>query len=283
MKKKIKKLLFNYFLIIIGTLITASGLVLFLIPGRIASGGVSGLAVIVFYLFEIPVGLTIMMINVPLLLMAFKILGYQSGFKTVFAVVFLSLFVEALPPVFPSITEDPLLSSVYGGVLAGFGMGLIFKTGGTTGGTDLIASLINYFFPQISIGQGLFIVDAFVVTMAGFVFNAELALYAAFAIFIVSHLIDFVQEGFNFTKAVMVVSKNAEIIREKILKEVDRGVTVFKGKGGYTGEDKNILLVTVNRSELAGLKKVIYGVDPDSFVILMDAHEVVGEGFKKWD
>ena len=283
MKKKIKKLLFNYLLIIIGTLITATGLVVFLIPGKIASGGVSGFAVIVFHLFEIPVGLTIMMVNVPLLLMSFKILGYQSGIKTVFGVVFLSLFVEALAPVFPSITEDPLLASVYGGVLAGFGMGLIFKTGGTTGGTDLIASLINYFFPQISIGQGLFIVDALVVTMAGFVFNAELALYAAFAIFIVSRLIDFVQEGFSFTKAIMVVSEEAEIIREKILKEVDRGVTVLKGKGGYTGEDKNILFVTVNRSELAGLKKVIYGVDPDSFVILMDAHEVVGEGFKKWD
>lgn len=281
LEERIKAGLINYFLILIGTLVTAVGLVIFLVPGRVASGGVSGLAIVLFHLFELPVGLTIFLFNLPLLLLAVKVLGHHVGLKTLFGIISLSLFVEILTPFLPQITGDPLLAAVYGGVLAGFGMGLIFRSGGTTGGTDLIASLVNYYIPHLSLGQGLFIADALVVTLAGFVFSAEMALYAAFSIFIVSRLIDFVQEGFNFTKATLIVSEKSDIILEKILKEMDRGATVFNGRGGYSGEDKNILLVTVNRSELSRLKELIYRTDSSAFVILMEAHEVLGEGFKK--
>ncbi|MFW6238571.1 MAG: YitT family protein [Halanaerobiales bacterium] len=281
-RERIKAGLINYALILVGTLITAVGLVLFLVPGRIASGGVSGLAIIIFHLFEVPVGLTILLFNIPLMLLAIKALGRHVGLKTMFGIIFLSFFVEILTPLLSPITGDPLLIAVYGGVLAGFGMGLIFRAGGTTGGTDLIASLINYYIPHISLGQGLFIADALVVSLAGFVFSPERALYAALSIFVVSRLIDFVQEGFNFSKAILIVSEKADLLLEKILEEMDRGATIFNGQGGYSGEDKKILLVTVNRSELARLKGLIYRTDSGAFVILMEAHEVLGEGFKKW-
>ncbi len=277
-----KKFFWSYLSITTGSLLAATGLVMFLVPNKIASGGVSGLATVIYHLSGFPVGSIILIINIPFFLLGLKVLGKSFGLKTLWGIVVLSVATDILAPFFSAVTHDPLLASLYGGAVAGLGMGLVFRAGGTTGGTDLVAALINHYFPGFSMGQGLFLADAIVVTIAGIVFDPELALYAAISIFVLSKVIDLVQEGFNFSKAAVIISDHSEEILDNILKKVDRGVTGFKGYGGYSGYKKDILLVTVSRSEVARLKKLIYQVDDAAFVIMVEAHEVLGEGFKEW-
>ncbi len=282
MNQKIKNMGWSYFLVTVGSFLTAAGLVMFLIPNKIASGGVSGLATVIYYVFNLPVGGVILFINIPLFLLAVRVMGRHIGAKTLWAILVLSFSIEIMTPALKVLTHDPLLASLYGGAITGFGMGLVFRAGGTTGGTDLVAALLNHYLPNLSLGQGLFAVDAFVVALAGIVFNAELALYAVIAIFVSSRVIDLVQEGFNISKSAFIISNHPEDITEVILKRMERGVTVLKGYGGYSGKEKNILLVTISRSELTRLKRMIYEIDPRAFVILINAHEVLGEGFKDW-
>lgn len=277
-----KKFFWTYLSITVGGLLTATGLVMFLVPNKIASGGASGLATVIYYLSGFPVGSAILIINIPLFLLGLKVLGKSFGLKTLWGILVLSVGTDILAPFLTVITHEPLLASLYGGVLTGLGMGLVFKAGGTTGGTDLVAALLNHYFSGFSMGKGLFLADAFVVTLAGIIFNAELALYAVISIFIMSKVIDFIQEGFNFSKAVLIISNYSEEIRVNILEKMDRGVTGFKGYGGYSGQEKDILLVTVSRSQVARLKDMIYQVDSNAFVIMVEAHEVLGEGFKEW-
>lgn len=284
MRKKLgwKRVLFEYLGIGLGCLLTAVGLVIFLIPNKIAAGGVSGLATVIYYLTGFPVGTAMLLFNVPLFIIGVKVLGRHVGFRTLYGIIILSVGTDLLGPYLPLLTHDPLLASLYGGAVCGLGMGLVFKFRGTTGGTDLVAALLHRFFPTISIGQGLLIIDAFVIALAGVVFNAELALYAVVALFVSSKVIDLIQEGFNVGKALFIISEGADEIREEILQKMGRGVTTLCGKGGYTGQPKNVLLVVVSRAEVAELKALTLSIDPRAFVILTDVHEVMGEGFQEW-
>lgn len=282
MKKNIKEIMLNYFGIAIGSLFTAAGLVMFLIPNKIASGGVSGIATIIHYLFDFRVSLVVLLINIPLFLIAIRILGKRVGIRTLWGIVTMSFFIEILTEYAPILTQNQFLATIYGGALAGLGIGLVFKSEGTTGGTDLVAAILNRFFPGFSMGQGLLIVDALVILAAGIVFNAELALYAIIAIFVQSKVIDFVQEGLNYTKSVIIVSNKSDEIAEVIMNRMARGVTGLKGYGVYSGKKKNVLLITISRSEITRLKNIIFDIDDTAFVILNNAHEVFGEGFKKY-
>ncbi|MGM0370796.1 MAG: YitT family protein [Bacillota bacterium] len=273
--------IYDYIEITIGSLLTAVGLVVFLIPNKIAVGGVSGLATVLHYIFDWKVGRIILLINIPLFIAGLRSLGAKFGLRTLYGILALSISTDLLETYFQGqavVTTDLLLASIYGGGIVGLGIGLVFKAQGTTGGTDLVAQIISK-YSSISVGKGLLIVDFFVIALAGLVFSAELALYALISLFIISRVIDLVQEGFNIAKATYIISDKSEEIRASLISDLNRGVTVLNGKGGYTKEDKEILLCIISRSEISDIKRIVHKIDKDAFVIITEAHEVLGEGF----
>ena len=263
-----------------GVLLTTLGLDLFLIPNKIAAGGVSGIAIVVHYLAGAPVGMTMLVLNIPLFLMGIYRLGLKFGFRSLYGTISLSLLVDALVPYMPVLTKDPMLASVFGGVLVGLGLGLVFRFRGTTGGTDLAAAVLRT-YTGANVGQLLFLVDAMVVLAAGFAFNSwELGMYALITIFVTAWLIDLVQEGISYAKAFIIISESSDAIAEAVLNQMNRGATALKGRGMYTRADKDVLLVVVNRSQVTVLKDLVHREDPGAFVVMADVHEVLGEGFK---
>lgn len=280
MRSNKKQFLIDMIGITAGSAITALALAAFLIPNKIAAGGVSGLATVIYYIFGFPVGITMLVLNVPIFIAGVKFIGFSFGARTIYGMIILSLFVDIFQQFVPALTQDILLATIYGGIVGGLGLGLVFNSKGTTGGTDMIARLINH-FTGYSVGQSLLIADGFVVTMAGIFFNLEVALYAALTIFISSKTIDVLQEGIGFSKAAFIISKNPDRIRQGIIDGLDRGVTVLKGYGGYTGDEKDVLLCIISRSELVKLKRLVHQIDSKAFVIITTVHEVLGEGFKE--
>ncbi len=276
------KVIQDYILILIGTLITAVGLDMFLIPNKIAAGGVSGIATIVYYVVNFPVGITMLAINIPLFLMGIKQLGVGFGLRSLMGTVALSAVVDAMATMnLPVLTKDPLLASIYGGIVVGIGIGIVFRAKGTTGGTDLAAAIVNNYL-KLSVGMILFFIDAAVIVAAGIAFNsAELALYALITVFITARVIDVVQEGFGYAKAALIISQKPEKVTETILYRLNRGATAIRGRGLYTGTDKDVILAVVTRAEITRLKELVHEIDPTAFVILTDVHEVLGEGFKR--
>jgi uncharacterized membrane-anchored protein YitT (DUF2179 family) len=275
---KIKTFLLEYLQIVIGSFIGSLGLTMFLVPNKVAAGGVSGLATVLHYLFGLPVGWTMLAMNIPLFVAGVIFLGKGFGLKTLAGALLFSVFTEATKN-FPVLTHDLLLSTVYGGLILGAGLGIVFRARGSTGGSDLAAMLINYFIPAVSIGQGILFVDFFVIGLDGVAFNWELAMYSWIALYVSSKVIDLIQEGVNYSKAVYIISDEAENISRKILNEMERGVTFLGAKGAYTGEEKNVLMCVVTRLELTRLKNIVHELDPRAFVIVHDVHEVLGEGF----
>ncbi|WP_334110768.1 YitT family protein [Thermodesulfitimonas autotrophica] len=269
-------------LLLFGTVLVALGLDLFLVPNKIAAGGVSGIATILHHLFGFPVGATMLVLNIPLFLWCFWRLGFGVGLRSLFGTALLSGVVDGLVPFLPALTTNPLLASLYGGVLAGLGLGLVFRAKATTGGTDLAAMILQSYV-GINVGQLLFLVDGAVVLAAGFAFRSpELAMYAIITIFLSAWVIDLVQEGISYTKAFLIISEKHAAIAQLILTELNRGATLLQGKGAYTGATRTLLLAVVSRSEVTRLKEAVYRIDPRAFVILVDAHEVLGEGFKEF-
>jgi len=276
----VAKLIFEIAGVTLGVFLTALGLDMFLIPNKIAAGGVSGIATVLHYLVHVPVGATMLLLNIPLFIMGIYRLGLKFGFRSLYGTISLSFFIDALAPFLPVLTHDPLLASLFGGVLVGLGLGIVFKYRGTTGGTDLAAAVLRT-YTGANVGQLLFMVDAVVVLAAGFAFNSwELAMYAMITIFVTAWLIDLVQEGFSYAKAFFIISLQSDKIAGAVLNEMDRGATVLRGKGAYSGAERDILLVVVNRAEVTRLKDLVRSIDSRAFVILTDAHEVLGEGFK---
>lgn len=269
----------NFAGITLGAILTAVALNMFLIPNKVAAGGVSGLATILHYLLGFPVGVTMLALNVPLFLAAVKVLGAKFGMRTLYGAAILSVAIDLSAPFIPVLTHDLLLSSLYGGVLSGVGMGLVFRFGGTTAGTDLAAAIINR-LTRISVGQALLSVDFFVIAIAGIAFaSAELSLYALISLWLTSYIIDLVQEGPTSAKAFFIMSDKAQEVADRVMTEMGRGVTFFQGKGGFSRQEREVLFCVVSVRELVALKELIYAVDPAAFVIVADTHEVLGEGF----
>jgi uncharacterized membrane-anchored protein YitT (DUF2179 family) len=273
-----KRAVIDYIGITVGSLFVALALTVFLVPNRIAAGGISGLATVFYYITSFPIGITMLAINIPLFFAGTKIMGASFGFRTIYGILALSIFTDLLQPHMVSLTDDLLLASIYGGVLSGIGLGIVFRSRGTTGGTDLIASLINH-FTGVTVGEGLLIADGIVVTLAGIFFNLEVALYAAVTIFITSNTIDTVQEGLHFKKGVLIISDKVDEINEMVVNDLNRGATRFEAKGGYTGAAKDVLLCVISRTEISELKKAITEIDKEAFVIISNVNEVLGEGF----
>jgi len=266
--------------VLLGAAITAFGLTWFLIPGRIAAGGVSGLATVGYHVLGLPVGLTMLILNVPLFVAGIMALGAVYGVKTFVGTIMLSVLIDLFQPWAKPLTSDPLLAAVYGGVITGIGLGITFRSGGSTGGTDMAAQLVARFLPT-SVGQALLLVDGFVILLAGFAFGPELALYALLAVFVSTKTVDLVQEGQSYAKAAFIISDHSDQIGSMILNKLERGATMLAGKGVYTGTDREVLFVIVSRSEIRALCGLVREIDPKAFVVISDVHEVLGEGFKK--
>jgi uncharacterized membrane-anchored protein YitT (DUF2179 family) len=267
--------------ITLGAFLIALSIDVFLAPNKLVGGGVSGIAIILYYIFKSPVGITMLLLNIPIFILGIKILGSSFGFKTLYGTFMLSFFVDLLNLFKLPIIKDPIIATVYGGILGGLGLGIVFKYGGSTGGTDILAQVFSH-FSGLNLGQSLLIIDGIIVLSAGFIFDFVLALYALLVIFVQGYSIDLVQQGLSYTKAALIFSDRPRDIGEKILKELGRGVTVFYGMGLYTWKEREILYCVVNQSEVGRLKEIIHKNDPKAFVVITPAHEVLGEGFKSF-
>jgi uncharacterized membrane-anchored protein YitT (DUF2179 family) len=272
------KELFSYILIAIGVFLMAISLLYFLAPNTIAPGGVTGFAVVLEKVSKVPIYLTNLAINIPLFLLGAKTLGKDTAIKTLYATFLLSLFLKLLKPTV--LTHDFLLSSIFGGVLMGIGLGIVFKFGGTTGGTDLAGSILNKKFPNLSVATFMTMIDFCVVIFAGVVEkNIEISLYSVISMFVIMKVIDMILEGIGYLKGFYIVTTKAEEVSQRLMVEIERGVTALKGKGMYTKEDKDVLLCVVNRAQFTKVKEIVKEVDPFAFIMVSEMSEVLGEGF----
>ncbi|MGI6214978.1 MAG: YitT family protein [Christensenellales bacterium] len=273
-----KQFFIDYAQIILGAFLGALAYPMFLVPNNIAPGGITGAATIINYLFKFPVGITSLMLNIPLFIVGYKSMGKRFVFRTLFATIFFSLLIDMLK--IPLVTEDELLASLFGGGLLGLGLALILRGNATTGGTDLIARMVHKRFPVISIGLFLLIIDFIVVFAAGVTMGMKQALYAMLTVFACSKALDAVLAGIDTNKVCYIISKNNDAIKKRILEDMERGVTVFDAEGGYSGENVSMLLCVVNRLEIIRLKEIVRLEDHKAFLFVMNAHETLGEGFR---
>ncbi len=264
--------------IVAGVLVAAATLNMFLIPHRLAAGGISGLGIVLFHQFGVPVGLTILLANIPLFLAAYLIIGKKVVINSLLGALLLPFAVEFFSFV-PPVVDDILLASVYGGIGMGIGLGTVFYFRGSTGGTAL-SSLLLTRLTGVSTGQGLVGSDILIIASGALVFGLETAMYAALSLFISSKVIDVIQEGLGQVKVALIVTKKNEQVSQKIFNELDRGLTFLEGKGGYTGQRRELILCAVTRYQVSYLKNLVYRIDPEAFIIIGSATEVLGEGFK---
>ncbi len=270
----------KYLTILLGTLIVALSLDLFLVPADIAPGGLSGVAIILHHLANIPVGISILFLNIPIFLWSLRYFDTGFMFSSLFGMVSLSILTDMLAWLKP-VTGDILLSAVYGGALMGLGLGLVFQAGSTTGGTDIAAQILKKHFPSISVGRFVLLIDAFIVALAGLTFGRwEVILYSAAALYLCSYIIDLMVEGIDFAKVAYIISDRPKAISEEVSKTLERGTTALHAFSHYSGADKTVLLCVVKKYEINKLKKIIKSVDQNAFVILSDTREVLGNGFK---
>jgi uncharacterized membrane-anchored protein YitT (DUF2179 family) len=274
----------DYVLIIAGALIQAIGLRLFLVPARLASGGVSGISQLINYYTGWPIGLMVFIGNVPLFLLGWRFLGGKRfALRTAIAVAAYSLFVDLLLllPFFPTsgLTDDLFLNSLYGAVVSGIGYGLVYRGQGTSGGSDILARILNH-WRGISMSQSYLVVDGLVVLAAGFIFTWKNALYALVTLYVSGIVAETTLEGTGAVRTAMIVTAQPEPVAGQIMECLERGVTVLTGKGAYTGAPRDVLYCAVNRSQVAQLKAIVHEADPQAFMVIGQAHEALGEGFR---
>ena len=271
------ELLLSYIQIALGALIGGAAYPLFLTPNRIAPGGITGVAMILNHLTQWPVGVISLVLNIPLFLISYRAMGRIFAFRSLVATILFSLLIDVLP--LRPLTEDPLLGTLYGGVLLGAGLGLIMRGGATTGGSDMVARMVHRRFQFISIGSFLFAIDCAVVVAAAFLIGTTEALYALINIFLTAKVMDVVIIGFSSNKACFVISSRWQEISERIMRDMNRGVTRLTAHGAYTGEERPTLLCVISRSEIMAFKRILREEDENAFVIIVEAHEAIGDGF----
>ena len=280
MSNYLKNIVLEIFYTILGSLVMAFATAQFLLPNHLSTGGFSGIGTIVYYLWKIPVGTTNLIINIPLLILAYFKIGKYFILKAVGGTIFLSLFLNILEGL-PSLTEDRLLACIYGGILMGLGTALIFKAGASTGGTDLITTLIKKFNVEVRTSNIVIIFDTIIVLLSVLFFRTiEVGLYSAIAIYLMGKMIDISFEGINFSKMIFIISDKYVEISNNINKSLVRGTTGLYGKGMYTNKERTVLLCIVNRNEVSKIRKIVDEIDKNAFIIISNAREVFGKGFK---
>lgn len=278
MKEKLKE----YLIITIGLILVSFAIQYFYVPAKITGGGITGIAIVINNYFPyLAIGLLMLVMNVILFCIGFLLIGGSFGSKTLYASFGLSIAMWFIETVMKphALTNDILLSVIIGTLLLGTGLGIVFSQNASTGGTDIIAKILNKYF-HLNIGKSMQAVDFIVVILGGLTFGISIALYAIVCIFLNGIVIDKVIEGFTSVKSVMVFSPSSEEIKKYIIYEIDRGCTIFQGQGGFTGKEINIVHSVMDRTQLIKLRTYIKKYHPDSFIIVSEAREVLGQGFQ---
>ncbi len=273
----------DYLMIIIGTLLMSISINMFLLPNKITTGGASGIGTILYYLMEIDMSLTILVINIPLFIIAIFKLGFKFSFKSIVATLLFTLFLDIFT--FASITRNTSIdffnSAIYGGIILGFGLSIVFKAGASTGGTDLIASIIKKQNNFININKVMLYIDGAIILLLIATFNdINIVLYSVIAIYVSSKVIGFVFEGINYTRIVNIITIENKLIVNDIFSKLNRSVTITKSLGGYTNKEYTIIMCLVTIPELSDIKKIVKNYDKNAIIYVTSANEVIGNGFK---
>ena len=267
--------------ILAGCVIGAAAYPSFLVPNNIAPGGLTGVATILNYLFRWPVGTVSLALNIPLFVIGYRSMGKIFAFRSLIATLLFSVFIDLLP--IQPVSADPLLGTLFGGVVLGVGLGLILRGGATTGGTDMIARMVHRRVPFITVGMFLFALDFLVDLGAAVAIGTEKALYAFINIYVCSKVIDAVMMGFGGNKACFIMTRNWESITRRLMDETGRGVTHLEARGAYTGNRQPVVLCVAARQEITSVKRIVQEEDEKAFMFITDAHEALGEGFSRLD
>lgn len=277
---KIKEFLADTLIFILGGILYSVAINCFLSRNNILNGGFTGIATILNFLFDLPIGTVIFIMNIPVFIIAYKKLGVRFVLRTVWATLITSVFID-VGTVLPVYSNDLLLSSLFGGAIIGVSLGIIFIRNATTGGVDIIAKLIQIKSPQISIGRSILLFDAVIVILGGLIYgNFESMLYAAVVIFVSTQVLDYIIYGVSRGAMILIITQKSEKIRRMIISDFDRGVTVLKGQGGYSGENKNVLLCACYDNQTQKFIKKIKAADENAFFIVTQSKQILGNGFK---
>jgi len=265
----------------IGAFIVAVGLEIFLIPNHVIDGGITGISIMLSVTLGLPIGIFLILLNIPFFLLGYKQIGKTFALTSLLGIALMSLFTQLLVPVRP-LTTDPILATVFGGLLVGIGVGLVVRNGGSTDGTEILAILVNKGIP-FSVGELVMFINVFILSAAGFVFSWDRAMYSLMAYFIAYKTIDITIEGLEQSKAIWIISEHHEEIGDALNSRLGRGVTYLNGEGAYSGDQKRVIFTVITRLEEAKLKSIVNDIDPGAFLAVGDIHDVKGGNFKKRD
>lgn len=282
MRANFKKTLIDILFYIVGCCIYSAGVIIFSDANEISPGGVTGIAIILNHLIGLPTGMLVLIINIPLLIAGFLVFGKRFIVNTTVATVVLSLSLDAMALVVSPYKTDGILAAIFGGIMMGAGLSLVFMRGATTGGTDIAAKLINHRFPFVSMGRIIMLVDFVVVAITAVYYkNFQSGLYSVVLLYASSRVFDSLLYGFDRGKLMHIITTHPDEVSDAVFEQLGRGVTKINAEGAYTGETRPLLLCAVRPSEVSALQKIIKTVDPSAFVVISDAGEILGEGFKK--
>jgi len=278
--KKLLRVLKSYAVIAGGVLIAALGINLFLAPHAIVSGGASGVAILIYRMTGFPMGISMLLLNIPLFIAGIKCLGNSFGIRSVYGTVLFSVFTD-ITAFFPGVTQNHIMAAIFGGALLGIGFGIVFLEGATSGGTDILATLLHKAVPAVDVGKWIFIIDIIIISLGAYFFkNAELVLAGILTLFVSTFLLDYIISGANVAKVVYIISDKSEQIADEIMKKVERGVTAIYARGMYVKENRMMLMCVVKRFELQRLERIVEKNDKNAFLIYSQARKVTGQGFK---
>ena len=278
MKRWLKRHLVDLLLLVSGSVVMA----LFLIPHQVVPGGVGGLAMIANHFFKTPIGMTSILLNIPLFVIGVRVLGKSYGVKSLLGMLLSSALIDVFTYVVPTGpgTSEPILACIFGGLTLGAGLGLVFRGGGSTGGSDIVGMVLNR-VSNLSVGSAILVVDFMVISAAGLAYgHLELALYGYLNLYLQSRAIDLVLEGMSYTRAVFVISEHSNAIGRRLMDRLRRGATLLHGTGAYTGQDKRVLFSVLSKKEVGQVREIVREVDPMAFMIVTDVYDVFGEGFR---
>lgn len=279
-RERIKKIIIEFLGTIVGSAVMAFGVSSFLLPNQLSSGGFSGVATITYYLLNIPMGLMIMILNVPLFILAGYKIGREFFIKSLIGTVSLSVFIDIFDR-YPAVTTDRFLACIYGGAIIGIGTAIILRVGASTGGTELIANIIKVYNPYISMSSYLAVIDIIIIALNVIFFkHIEIGLYSAIAIILMGKVLDIIVEGTDFSKLIFIISKKNDKISKEIGEYIKRGTTGIYGKGMFEDKDRLVLMCAAGRGDVLKIKHIVQENDKDAFIIITNAREVLGKGFK---
>ncbi|MFA6989844.1 MAG: YitT family protein [Candidatus Gastranaerophilaceae bacterium] len=276
---KIKNSLQNFIFLFVGSIIAAAGLEFFLVPNQIIDGGIVGISIMASHISGFSLSLFLILLNIPFLYLGYKKIGKSFTISTVFSVLSLAYWVSLFHPI-PGLTKDLFLAAVFGGIMVGIGVGMIIKYGGSLDGTEIVAIILDN-KTGFSVGEIVMFFNFFILASAGLVFSWDKAMYSLVAYFVAYKFIDITIQGLDETKAVMIVSDSPDEISKALMAQIERGVTILYGEGGFSKESKKIIYSTITRLEIAKLKSIVNEIDENAFVTINDVHDVLGGHIKK--